>query len=285
MTNNKLTVLGTRGGPRLSKGTSWPTSMVLEVSGRPYIVDAGLGVTRQFVEAGYELADVHTVVITHHHSDHNLELGALLHTTWTSSPFRTIRVYGPSGLNRLLEGFYHSNAFDIRIRIADEGQADIRKMIHASEFGEGSVFSDDLVKVTALRVVHPPVEQCYALRFEFGSRSVVFSADTCYFPPLVDFARDADILVHEVMHREGTERMCKRLAKIKPNLLEHMKAGHTFGEDVGRIASAAGVGHLVLNHYTPSDDPDLTRDDYCKIVRKSWSGTLTAARDLTVIPI
>ena len=42
------------------------------------------------------------------------------------------------------------------------------------------------------------------------------------------------MLVHEVMHREGTERMCNRLKEIKPNLMEHMIAGHTFGDDVGR---------------------------------------------------
>ena len=60
-------MLGTKGGPRLSAGSSWPSSSVVEFSGRPYIVDCGLGVTRQFVEAGYTLADVHTISVSYTH--------------------------------------------------------------------------------------------------------------------------------------------------------------------------------------------------------------------------
>ena len=283
LSSDRLILLGTKGGPRLGTGSSWPTSMVLEISGRPYIIDAGLGVTRQFVEAGYALDDVHTVVISHHHSDHNLELGALLHTTWTSSRFRPLFVFGPPGLNQVIEGFLHSNAYDIEIRMNDEGQSDLRAMIRASEYVEGHVFRDDLVEVSSLAVVHPPVTHCYALKFRSKDKTVVLSSDTAYFPPLADFARGADILVHEVMHRSGVERMCKRLEKVKPNLLEHMIAGHTYGDDVGRIASVADVGHLVLNHYTPGDDPDLSYEDFARLVRTTWSGQLTAGGDLTTI--
>ena len=71
-------MLATKGGPRLTAGSSWPDSVVLEISRRTYIIDAGLGVTRQFVEAGYSLDDIHTIVITHHHStpfdSHNLDI-------------------------------------------------------------------------------------------------------------------------------------------------------------------------------------------------------------------
>ena len=59
---DRIVLLGTRGGPRLLTGSSWPSSSVIEFSGRPYIVDCGLGVTRQFVEAGYRLDDVHTIL-------------------------------------------------------------------------------------------------------------------------------------------------------------------------------------------------------------------------------
>ena len=48
MQQDKLTLLGTKGGPRLTTGSSWPSSSVIEFSGKPYIVDCGMGVTRQF---------------------------------------------------------------------------------------------------------------------------------------------------------------------------------------------------------------------------------------------
>ena len=74
-------LLGTKGGPRLTAGSSWPSSSAIEISGRPYVIDCGMGVTRQFGEAGFSLADVDTILVTHLHSDHCLELGPFLHTT------------------------------------------------------------------------------------------------------------------------------------------------------------------------------------------------------------
>ncbi len=285
MAGDRIVLLGTRGGPRITTGGAWPSSSVLEISGRPYLVDAGLGVTRQFVEAGYKLDDVHTIAITHHHSDHNLELGPLLHTVWTSSKPRKIRIYAPAGIKRVLEGFLHSNAYDIETRKADEKQADIADMIEANEYAQGRVFTDELVEVDALRVVHPPVEQCFALRFRTESKTVVFSSDTCFFPPLAKFAQGADVLVHEAMLREGVEKMCARLSAVKPNLLEHVIAGHTFAQDAGRIATRAGVRHLALNHLTPCDEPGFAADHFRRAVRETWDGPLTVGSDLAVIPL
>ncbi len=282
---DKIILLGTKGGPRLTTGSSWPSSSVVEFAGRPYIVDCGIGVTRQFVEAGYTLADVHTILLTHLHSDHCLELGPLLHTVWCSSPLREIRIYGPPLVTRLVDGFFQAMAYDIEMRMKDEAQQDPRNMFNCVEFTEGFVFRDDIIEVSALQVVHPPLTDTYALKICSAGKTVVFSADTSYFPPLAEFANGADVLVHEVMHREGTERMCERLKAIKPNLMAHMVAGHTFGDDVGRIATAAGVGHLVLQHFTPSDDPATGPADFEALVRQTWDGPLTVGSDLTIIPL
>ncbi len=284
MTEDRLVLLGTKGGPRLTTGSSWPSSSVVEISNRPYVIDCGMGVTRQFVEAGYSLADLHTILITHLHSDHVLELGPLLHTAWTSSPKREIRIYGPPGLRALLRNFFAAMEIDLETRIADEKQADPRKMFQVIEFTEGAVLEDDLVSVTALRVVHPPMEHVYALKIRTVDRTVVFSADTCYFPPIIEFSRGADLLVHEVMHLEGTKRMCDRLMDIKPNLMAHMVAAHCPGDDVGRIATEAGVGRLVVQHFIPSDDPATGPAEFEDLIRETWNGPLTIGHDLAVIP-
>ena len=46
-------------------------------NGVPYVIDTGYGVTFKLM-AGVPLARLRYVFITHHHSDHNLELGPLL---------------------------------------------------------------------------------------------------------------------------------------------------------------------------------------------------------------
>ena len=283
MTHDRIILLGTKGGPRVSKGAPWPTSSVLQLDGKIYVIDAGLGVTRQYVEAGLQLNDISKIFITHHHSDHNLELGGLLHTAWTSSPLKSVDIYGPQGLNALINGFFAANAFDIETRMADEKQADIREMITTTEIDEGLVFQDESVEITALRVSHPPIEHCFAYKFKTADKTVVFSGDTCYFPPLTDFAKGADILVHEAMHRDGIDSLCERLKTVKPNLKAHLVASHTFTDDVGRIASAAGVGQVVLNHFVPSDGSDLTRDDFAAGVRETYAGPITVGHDLCEI--
>ena len=81
---DRVILLGSKGGPAIRTGGPQPTSHLLVVRDRLYVVDCGLGVTRGFVEAGYHLAQLSTVLITHHHSDHNLEFGNLIHTAWTA---------------------------------------------------------------------------------------------------------------------------------------------------------------------------------------------------------
>lgn len=269
----------------MSRGSSWPTSTLLDVAGELYLIDAGLGVTRQIVEAGYDLKDIQTIIITHHHSDHNLELGPLLHTKWVSAIPRKTDVYGPPGLKLLLEGFYQSQKYDIETRIKDEQQSPFSDQYNLVEYTEGLVLDDNTVKVTALRVQHPPIYHCYALRFEIGEKSVVLSSDTAYFPKLGDFSRKADVLLHEVMHYKGVKKMCQRLEKVKPNLLEHITNGHTRCEDVGRIATEAEVGHLVLNHFTPTDEKEVRQIDFYHEVRKTWAGKLSVGADLMRIEI
>ena len=111
--NDRLVLFGTKGGPRLIKGGSWPTSQALVLNGNVYVIDAGLGVTRQFIEAGFTYDQLESIFITHHHSDHNLELGGLIYTSWTGAPAHKINIFGPSGLKRLITHFIESQSFDV----------------------------------------------------------------------------------------------------------------------------------------------------------------------------
>ncbi len=280
--SNRLVLLGTKGGPAIRPGGLWPTSSLLELGGRTIVVDCALGVTRGLTDAGISLKQLDLIFITHLHSDHILELGPLIHTAWTAGLAMPVKVFGPVGTADYWRGFLQSMAFDVDIRIVDEGRPDIRDLVKVVEFGEGSVLADDGLSVTALRVDHPPVPECFALRFEHGGKSVVFSADTAYFPPLADFARGADILVHEAMLEEGVERLVARTGN-GARLREHLMASHTLAADAGLIAKAANVGRLVLNHLIPADDPEFGEVDWVAAVRKTWAGGLTIGRDGLVV--
>lgn len=94
----------------------------------------------------------------------------------------------------------------------DEGRPDPRNRISTHDFNkQGVVLVNDDVKVSAALVRHPPIKQAYAYRFDAKDRSVVISGDTAHAPELAEFAKGADVLVHEVMYLPGVEAMLRRL--------------------------------------------------------------------------
>ena len=281
---DRLVLLGTKGGPAVRPGGPWPTSSFLELGGRTVVVDCGLGVTRALTDAGVSLKALDLIFVTHLHSDHVLELGPLLHTAWTAGLATPVRVFGPAGVGHCWQRFLQSMEFDIEIRIGDEGRPDIRDLVIIEEFSEGPVLDQGDLSVVALRVDHPPVTECYALRFAGAGKSVVFSADTAWFPPLAGFADGADVLVHEAMLEKGVDRLVARTGN-GARLKEHLLASHTFAADAARIAVEAGAGHLVLNHLIPADDPEVTEADWIDAVRAVWDGRLTIGRDGLAVPL
>lgn len=281
---DRLVLLGTKGGPALRPGGPWPTSSLLEIGGRTIVIDCGLGVTRALTDAGVGLKTLDLIVITHLHSDHVLELGPLLHTAWTAGLATPVKVFGPAGTGHYWQKFLQSMEFDIEIRIGDEGRPDLRDLVGVDEFSEGVVLEEDGLTVAALRVDHPPVTECYALRFDSGGRSVVFSSDTAHCPPLAGFAKGASVLVHEAMLEEGIDRIVARTGN-GTRLREHLLASHTLATDAGRIASEAGVGHLVLHHLIPADDPGIGEAHWIDAARKSWGGPLAVGHDGLVLAL
>lgn len=279
---DRFVLLGTKGGPSLWGYNQSPFSNLLVLNGVTNIIDAGYGTTFKLLDAEVNLTAIRRVFITHHHSDHNLDLGPMLYTAWANGLSAIVDVYAPSGGLEYIEGYWASNRFDIQTRIDDEGCADLRKLIIVHEYGAGVILEKPGFRVTALQNKHPPVKESYALKFEFG-KTVVFSGDTAYFPALAEFARGADYLVHEVMYAPAIERLAKRFNTGK--LLSHLKASHTIAEDVGRIATAANVKTLVLSHFVPGDDAVLTPETWAKAVQTTFSGNIIVGADLLELGI
>ncbi|MBB6390654.1 MBL fold metallo-hydrolase [Microbacterium thalassium] len=99
----RVITLGTAGGPgwgRREDGTVRSgVATAIEVDGRVHLVDAGYGAGRQLVLAGFPADALETVLITHMHSDHLVDLpGIMLFSMWRLPlpPARTIPVIGPA---------------------------------------------------------------------------------------------------------------------------------------------------------------------------------------------
>jgi ribonuclease BN (tRNA processing enzyme) len=235
----KIVFLGTKGGPRVGSGASNPANLVM-VNDTPFVIDCGMGVSRQLENAGVPIPSVKYIFISHHHSDHNLEYGNLFYNAWAAGLTTPIHSFGPKGIEAMTRAYWELNRFDVETRIEDEGRPD-------------------------------PLET--------PDGSIVFSSDTAYNPKLAEFAKGTDVLVHEALYVPAVDRVVTK-GKNGATLKKHLMESHTSSEDVGRIAAAAGVKVLVLSHLVPADDPLVTDENWVEEVRKNFPGRIVVAKDL-----
>ncbi|QFU09444.1 ribonuclease Z [Rhodobacteraceae bacterium THAF1] len=280
---DSITLMGCKGGPAIRPGSQMPTSTLVRLAGQVVLVDAGLGAARGLCDANVSLTALDAIIITHLHSDHYLELGPLLHTAWTAGLKRPVPIYGPTGLADYWQHFCAAMAFDIDLRIADEGRPDLRDLVTIHEitpsFTIGSLF------VTTIRNDHPPIADSFAVRLEGGGKTVVISGDTAPLPAMTDFARDADLLVHEAMLTAGVDALFAATPNGDDRLRTHILRSHTSAEEAGRIATKAGAKHLALNHLVPDGLPGFGPQQWEAPVRQTYDGPLTIGRDGVTIPL
>jgi ribonuclease BN (tRNA processing enzyme) len=278
----KLILLGTGGGPRPRKASA-AAAQVIVTNNQAYVIDCGDGVARQLVFAGVPLTTLRHIFITHQHSDHNADYGNLMWLAWTAGLNARVDTWGPPPLARMTKLFFEMNKYDIDTRIANEGRAPIVPLVHVHELrAAGAVMADSNVKVTSALVDHPPVVPAFAYRFDAGDRSIVISGDTAPSRNLVKLAGGADVLVHSVMYPPAIDRLVARVPNadaLKASILAHQ----TSAEEAGRIAQEAGVATLVLSHFVPPDDPQLTDAMWMEAARRHYRGTVIVGKDLLEI--
>jgi ribonuclease BN (tRNA processing enzyme) len=141
---------------------------------------------------------------------------------------------------------------------------------------------DDRVRVSATLVQHAPTFPALAYRFDTDAGSVVFSGDTGPSENLVDLARGADVLVHEVIDTDWAEQLLPSpRSPTQEGLFRHLVGAHTPLEEVASVACAAGVGTLVLSHLVPGNGPH----ERWNRARGSFPGCFVVGQDLTVVDI
>jgi len=298
-----LVFLGTAGGPAVVPGRRGiATAFVLGED--VYLIDAGLGATGQYIDAGLRLDRLRSVLLTHMHGDHVCDLFNLFMFGTDAGHARSpgikhpVTVIGPGpapdvrrgsgpygappfpGLRGLIEHSYAGLAATLTAWAVT--QADLHDLINVHEIdgaatGPVTVVDDGQVRVRATVVPHLPTS--YAYRIDSDAGSVVFSGDTGPSEAVASLARGADVLVHEVMDIEAmiAEGLPAELADV-------FRRVHTEVSDVGRIAAQAGVPVLALTHFVPAarrTDPQRWADR----ISKDYDGRVIVAEDLMRIAV
>jgi ribonuclease BN (tRNA processing enzyme) len=253
-----LVLLGTRGGPGIDLTRS-QTASALVIDGQPYLIDCGYGALHQLVASHVGYLQLDTVFFTHLHDDHTGDLAALLSYQWTNGKITPTSAYGPYGTERMVRAALDFFRANLEIRRVDEGRSvDADAQFHGHDVLASAtpvqVFKDDRVTVTAVENAHFPARatarmpyRSLALRFDTKDRSIVFSGDTAYSQNLVRLARNADLLVCEIIDQGVLNEMRQRgneaaAAGNPNNISRHVAETHSSPADVARMAPRRTCG-------------------------------------------
>jgi ribonuclease Z len=279
--STQLVILGSgTPNPNPERGGS---AYAVIVDNTPYLVDFGPGAIRSFAALmpawggdmkEMDVTKIEHAFLTHIHSDHTTGLSDLLLTPWIMGRENKLNLYGPKGLEKMAGSLLDAYADDIDYRVnGTQPSNGTGYQFNFTELADGVIFQDRNLKVEAFKVNHGDFEDAYGFRFTSKDKVIVFSGDTGPSKSLERYAKDADILVHEVYSNAGF------LKKTKDWQIYH-KGHHTSTYEVGEIASRAKPKILVLSHilFWGADEQDILEE-----TRTTFSGNIRIAEDLMVI--
>jgi ribonuclease Z len=277
-TRTRVIMLGS-GTPNADPDHSGP-AVAIVVDNVSYIVDAGAGVVRRAAAAekqdsapALNASRLHTVFLTHLHSDHTIGLPDIMLTPWVLERTVPLQVYGPPGTTSLIEHLSLAYAEDVDIRLhGGEPSNKTGYKTIAHDVKAGVVYADSLVTVTAFDVSHGKWPHAFGYRFQTPDRTIVISGDTRPSQAVVDACNGCDVLIHEVYSAE-------RFQKRTKDWQAYHSTYHTSTIELADIATRARPKLLVLYHqlYWGDTDADLLRQ-----VRSGYDGRVESGRDLAV---
>lgn len=242
-----------------------PPCTLLVAGKRLFVFDAGITAATNISRMGFDPGQIEALFLTHFHSDHIGGLGELLLQRWgAGSHTQPLPVYGPKGVEEVLEGFMSAYRQDQTYRVAHHGP----QVMPPSGFGGQAksfeavgpesrvvIIDEPDLQVVAFSVEHSPVEPSVGYRIRYKDRSLVISGDTRKSAAVQREAEGVDLLLHAALspalvaqlERAADDAGRSNLVKIFADIPHY----HTSPEQAAEIARDAGVGFLLFNHIVP----------------------------------
>ena len=252
------------------------------------IFDVGDGVVQKAESMNLPLTELDAIFITHYHSDHFIDLPYLINRSWVLGRNHDLNVYGPTGL----EGIMNSNESFLKLenkyRVEHHG-SEIMNIDYAfgivNEFSENKnqiIYNNDGVKITSFKVDHSPVNPAVGYMIEYNGKKIVLSGDTKINDNVFKMAKNADLLIHEVILNsllEKTVRILDEKSFIRNSkILKDIQDYHTAPKEIVELANKASIKTLVLTHLVPSPDNIYIKRLYKKEI-KGFEGKVILAND------
>jgi ribonuclease Z len=213
--------------------------------------------------------------------------------SWVGGRKQPLEVYGPEGVQTVVNGFETAYKLDTGYRIAHHGQEvldlESSKMISKTVSLDNSderklCYEKDGLKVYAFLAAHPPIAPAFGYRIEYMGNVVVITGDTLKTENLVKHCKDADILFSEAISYiminnimlSAKKQNLDRFAKIMEDIQDY----HMEPLIAAELAKEANVKKLVIVHITPPLPNEKVENLYLKGVNEIFNGEIELGKDL-----
>jgi ribonuclease Z len=273
----KLTILGCYAAtPRTFTN---PTSQVLEIRNRMFLIDCGEGTQVQLRRNKIKFSKINHIFISHLHGDHFYGLVGLVSTFMLLNRVNDLHIYGPKGVKEVIT---------LQLRLSNSWTSYGLYFHELESSGPEIIYEDEKVTVSTIPLKHRiytngflfkektgekklnaaamkeyQIEVCYFQNIKNGKditlddgtvipndrltfepvppKSYAFCSDTVFDETIVQFVKDADVLYHESTFLESEAALAK-------------KTMHSTAKEAAQIALRANVKQLVLGHYSTRYD-------------------------------
>lgn len=269
----KLTILGCYAAtPRTLTN---PTSQVLEIKNRLFLIDCGEGTQVQLRKNKLKFSKINHVFISHLHGDHFFGLIGLISTFALLGRTNDLHVYGPKGIKEIIELqlklsnswtdyqlFFHELVSEKSETIYEDEKVIVKTIpLKHRVYTNGFLFQEKIGerRLDLNAVKDFEIESCYYQNIKNGkditledgriianhkltfdpipSLSYAFCSDTKYTEDIIPLIKDVTVLYHESTFLQSEEILA-------------LKTMHSTAKEAAKIALKANATQLILGHYS-----------------------------------
>lgn len=269
----KLTILGCYAAtPRTLNN---PTSQVLEMQNRLFLIDCGEGTQVQLRKKKIKFSKINHIFISHLHGDHSFGLIGVISTFAMLGRETDLHIYGPVGIKEFIltqlrlsgsytqYGLYFHELSSQESEIVFEDEKVIVKTIPLKHrvYANGYLFQEKPKekRLNVEKVQEYKIDKCYYQNIKNGRditldngtvipnreltfepeapKSYAFCSDTIYKEDIVPIIANVDVLYHESTFLEQDAQYTE-------------KTMHCTAKQAATIALKANTKHLILGHYS-----------------------------------
>ena len=280
MTKFEVQILGC--GSALPTTLHNPSSQLVEVNGKLFMIDCGEGTQLQMRKFGARMSKLHSIFISHLHGDHVFGLPGLISTLGLLGRTAELTIYAHQELevfiNQMLDFFCKHLSYNLRLVILEKkGYNLIFENSSISIFSfplkhriatSGFLFKEKEkmrhIKREMIDFYNIPIRDINNIKNGLdyttpqgevisnerlttppdSPRSYAYCSDTAYDESIVPYIKGVDVLFHEATFAES-------------ELVKADKTAHSTARQAADIAKLAEVKRLVIGHFS-SRYTDLT---------------------------